>query len=134
MSGVHRVFVYGSLRAGQYNDINRLAPAPILLAAEAWVPGVLYDLGAYPGLVLDLEHGAPVHGEVYEIDDVLLAQLDEIEEIVSSADSEYQRKQVEVCSDHGRFRCWVYEINPACLAGRSQVPSGDWCLAMKVRS
>jgi gamma-glutamylcyclotransferase (GGCT)/AIG2-like uncharacterized protein YtfP len=38
----------------------------------------LYDLGAYPGLVSS-ESGRMIHGELYEIDDSLIARLDRIE-------------------------------------------------------
>ena len=43
---------------------------------QAKVRGCLYDLGEYPCLLLD-EAGSSVLGEVYEIDDEILRQLDE---------------------------------------------------------
>ena len=45
------VFVYGTLRQTGSNDITRLQPAPRFIG-RAVVAGVLYHLGAYPGLVL----------------------------------------------------------------------------------
>ena len=59
-----RVFVYGTLRKGQSNDINRMLPAPRYLG-RARLNGVMYHLGDYPGVVL----GGPrwVQGEVYEV-------------------------------------------------------------------
>jgi gamma-glutamylcyclotransferase (GGCT)/AIG2-like uncharacterized protein YtfP len=39
----------------------------------------LYDLGAYPGLVPSESEGRAIHGELYEIDDGLIARLDRIE-------------------------------------------------------
>jgi gamma-glutamylcyclotransferase (GGCT)/AIG2-like uncharacterized protein YtfP len=44
--------------------------------AEATVRGKLYDLGAYPGLVLD-EFSSLAAGEVYEVDDETLKQIDD---------------------------------------------------------
>src|SRR5213595_74777 len=51
------VFVYGTLRAGEVNDLNAAArkhgiAAPRLIGG-ATVAGRLYDFGTYPGLVLD---------------------------------------------------------------------------------
>jgi gamma-glutamylcyclotransferase (GGCT)/AIG2-like uncharacterized protein YtfP len=39
----------------------------------------LYDLGAYPGLVHAESEGRAIPGELYEIDDGLIARLDRIE-------------------------------------------------------
>ena len=58
------VFVYGTLRRGGSNDITRLRPAPRFLG-KAQVQGVLYHLGAYPGMALGGSHW--VQGEVYAI-------------------------------------------------------------------
>ena len=51
------VFVYGTLRAGEVNDISEAAArneiaAPNLLGT-ATVRGHLFDFGSYPGLVVD---------------------------------------------------------------------------------
>ena len=45
------VFVYGTLRRGGSNDITRLKPSP-RYAGPSQVAGVLYHLGAYPGMLL----------------------------------------------------------------------------------
>ncbi|MEY2809687.1 MAG: hypothetical protein RLZ66_1198, partial [Pseudomonadota bacterium] len=70
-----RVFVYGTLRRGQSNDINCKLPAPKYLG-RARVNGVMFHLGAYPGVVL----GGPrwVQGEVYEVTPDLEHALDEL--------------------------------------------------------
>ena len=70
------VFVYGTLRAGEVNDISEAAArndiaAPNLLGT-ATVRGHLFDFGSYPGLVVD-EAGVDVIGDVYEIEDELVA-------------------------------------------------------------
>ncbi len=46
--------------------------------ADAKVSGSLYDLGAYPGLLLN-ESDSLVIGEVYQVDDEILNKLDDIE-------------------------------------------------------
>ena len=88
------VFVYGTLRRGGSNDITRLAPSPRFLGT-AQVAGVLYHLGAYPGLVL----GGPqwVQGEVYGIAPALEQMLDEIEEVGGPTPTdEYFKREILV--------------------------------------
>lgn len=70
------VFVYGTLRRGGSNDITRLSPAPRWLGF-AQVAGMLFHLGAYPGMTLGGDR--PVHGEVYAIEPALETVLDAIE-------------------------------------------------------
>ena len=117
------VFVYGTLRRGQANDITRLVPAPRFIA-PATVSGTLYDLGAYPGLVLG--QGGPVQGEVYAITPALERQLDEIEEIYPQRRDEYRKRRINVVLPEGPLECIVYEINPAYVVGAAAIPGGDW--------
>src|SRR5690242_7755638 len=71
------VFVYGTLRAGEANDINRLHPAPGFLGFGV-VRGELFDFGRHPGIVLR-DGAAPVLGELYACAPELIRTLDEIE-------------------------------------------------------
>jgi len=122
------VFVYGTLRRGGINDINRLAPRPVF-QGSACVWGRLFDLGAYPGLLLASasDQGAcVVWGEVYAIDAALEGQLDLIEEIQGRPDDEYFRRQVSVKLGEQSLVCLVYEINPVRLVGRPLIDHGDW--------
>ena len=122
------VFVYGTLRRGGLNDINRLAPPPIFRGIGR-VLGDLFDLGAYPGLLLASpsdEEGRAVWGEVYAIDAALERQLDVIEEIQGRPDDEYFRRQVLVMVDGHSCACLVYEINPKRTEGRPLIDHGDW--------
>lgn len=119
------VFVYGTLRRGGSNDIGRLAPAPRWVG-DAVVAGTMYDLGAYPGVVLG---GAGcVRGEVYVVAPALLAVLDEIEEVYPQRSGEYLRREVQVQVAGRRLACQCYELSPARTAGRAVIASGDWML------
>ena len=69
----HLVFVYGTLRLGQRNDINLKTPQPLFMGM-AKVKGQLYSRGWYPGIRLGGDQW--VVGEVYDISPELLAQLD----------------------------------------------------------
>lgn len=115
----HFVFVYGTLRRGGAGAMSIRFPNSKFIA-EAKVSGSLYDLGAYPGLLLN-EADSLVTGEVYEVDDETLNQLDEFE-----AASHYLRKQVEISLDTQKRICWVYEPDPEFYSLRKLITSGNW--------
>ncbi len=117
------VFVYGTLRAGGSNDIRRFVPAPQRVG-EASICGVLYDLGAYPGLVLG--GGSRVRGEVYRIGPKLEAALDRLEAVADDDSGEFVKREAELLVGRRALRCLVYEIHPSRIAGRPVIASGDW--------
>lgn len=121
------VFVYGTLRRGGRNDINRLAPAPEYVGMGE-VQGVLYHFDWYPGLTLGGEEAVTVVGEVYRIAPELEDVLDRIEQIVPGADSEYFKREVDITVAGGTVTCLLYEINPARVRGRQAIGHGDWIL------
>ncbi len=125
------VFVYGTLCLGEQRDINKLDPRPRYIG-EACVPGTLFDLGTYPGIVLDGQ-GA-VCGEVYGISAELETLLDEIEEVWPQQTGEYAKREVQVeltdignhdC-DTGSMSCLVYEIAASRTEGKPVIEGGDW--------
>lgn len=123
----HLIFVYGSLRRGGASAMSLSFPDSKFIA-EAKVSGSLYDLGAYPGLLLN-ESNSLVTGEVYEVDDELLSKLDEFE-----ATSDYVRKQVEISLGTHKRMCWTYEPNPESYSLRTLITSGDWIEYAKTKT
>ena len=117
------VFVYGTLRRGGRNDIARFRPEPFHVA-DAAIAGTLYDLGAYPGVVLDGK--GRVVGEIYSIEPEVEAALDVLEEVADDDSGEYIRRHVTVEAGAQHFECLVYEIHPSRIAGRAVIRSGDW--------
>ena len=125
------VFVYGTLRRGEQRDINLLKPTPLFMG-YGQTPGVLYDLGAYPGVRLG--GSQYVYGEVYQIGLELERQLDEIEEVWPQQTGEYTRQAVRVAftgasvgSGPGAAQtCLVYEIADKRTSGMPVIVSGDW--------
>lgn len=87
---------------------------------DAKVSGSLYDLGEYPGMLLD-KSTSLVIGEVYEVDEKLLNILDQFE-----ASSDYWRKQVEISLGGATKTGWTYEPKPELCAQRQLITSGDW--------
>ena len=121
------VFVYGTLRRGGRNDINRLRPEPRYVGMGE-VQGTLYHIDWYPGLTLGGEDAVTVVGEVYEIGAELEALLDEIEQIVPGESSEYFKRELAIEVLGHPVQCLVYEINPERVRGRKVIGHGDWIL------
>ena len=115
----HLVFVYGTLRRGGAGAMLERFPNARFIA-DAKVSGSLYDLGAYPGLLLN-ESNSTVTGEVYEVDDKTLNELDDFE-----ASTNYWRKQVEILLGAQSRMGWTYEPNPEFHSLRTLITSGDW--------
>ena len=124
---LRHVFVYGTLRRGGINDINRLHPRPRFVGT-AQVRGVLYHLGDYPGMTLGGNEW--VHGEVYAVDPALEPALDEIEDLGSHPTDEYVKRQISVDVDGQCLECLVYEINPRYAIPALRVKEGDWMKAI----
>lgn len=123
------VFVYGTLRAGEANDLRVAAakrgiPEPELLGT-AMLHGRLYDFGAYPGLVLD-PTGTAVRGDVYRIDAALVPVLDEIEEVYPGGDALFLRENHAVMLGSEAVDCIVYPVSPKHIVGRAVITGGDW--------
>ena len=117
------VFVYGTLRKGQRNDINLYQPQPLYIGSS-WVNGQLYSRGWYPGIRLGGEQS--VVGEVYQVSAQLLAQLDVLEEVAPVPSGEYQRIQMEVVCGERQLVCEMYELSARCAAQSTVIEEGDW--------
>jgi gamma-glutamylcyclotransferase (GGCT)/AIG2-like uncharacterized protein YtfP len=123
----HLVFVYGTLRRGSAGAMSIRFPASKFIA-DAKVSGSLFDLGAYPGLLIN-ESNSLVIGEAYEVDDEILNKLDDFE-----SSSHYSRKQVEISLGTGRRIGWTYEPNPEFYSARTLITSGDWIEFAKTKT
>lgn len=123
------VFVYGTLRAGEINDINvaaaRHAIAEPRLVGRTSVTGRLFDFGPYPGMFADAD-AAPVIGDVYEIDDALVPVLDEIEEVYPGVQGLFLADEVSVEVAGRQMACLFYPVARASVDGRPEIRCGDW--------
>jgi gamma-glutamylcyclotransferase (GGCT)/AIG2-like uncharacterized protein YtfP len=109
------IFVYGTLRRGERNHhelfgarfVARVVTAPVY---------ELVDLGAYPAL---LEGGeTAVSGELYEVEDHHVGQLDRFEEVPAM----YDRKEVMIPGSDA-----LAYIMRRDIAGEApRIDSGDW--------
>jgi gamma-glutamylcyclotransferase (GGCT)/AIG2-like uncharacterized protein YtfP len=130
------VFVYGTLRAGEINDISVAAskhdisaPKPI---GTATLAGRLYDFGAYPGLVID-SSGVPVVGEVYEIEDALVPVLDEIERVYPGVEGLFCAREAMVSVACTIVPCRLYPVSEKMVAGLTEIRAGDWVAYRRTR-
>lgn len=122
------LFVYGTLRSSQAPPKLHELLAPLARLGTATTPGVLYDLGPYPGAVFGGD--AQIVGEVLELpdDSELLAILDDYEGFDANdlQGSLYLRVRRTVILADGRpLECWAYSYNGD-LTGRPMIPGGDY--------
>lgn len=129
-SEVRQVFVYGTLRRGEANDITRLLPPPRFIGFGQ-IAGTMYDLGAYPGVRLG--GSSIVFGEVYEISPTLEGILDEIEEVYPQERDEYVKCMIPVSVQGRVLACIVYEIGLRFVHGKSVLLGGDWTRRLRDR-
>jgi gamma-glutamylcyclotransferase (GGCT)/AIG2-like uncharacterized protein YtfP len=117
------VFVYGTLRRGDDNDITRLQPPPRFVGV-APMAGSMFHLGAYPGVTLG--GTGVVQGEVYAISEALERVLDGIESGYPAQSDEYAKRETTVTVNGVLLDCIVYEIDAKYIAGKPHIASGDW--------
>ena len=99
-----KIFVYGTLKRG-FGANRYLLNCP-LVAPEAVIEGAhMVSLGGFPGVFLKGRPGTSgqVYGEVYEVDDTTLKNLDMYE----SNGSFYQRRKVTTTAG---MEVEVYEL------------------------
>ncbi|MFD4840533.1 gamma-glutamylcyclotransferase [Achromobacter sp. NPDC058515] len=127
------VFVYGTLRAGEINDLAQAAasrglPAPCHVG-PASVPGMLVDFGDWPGLI-PADNGRRVRGDVFRVDPALIALMDEIEEYVPGQPCLFVRREIEArleAPDRGGLvTCQYYPVDPALCAAAVAIAGEDW--------
>jgi gamma-glutamylcyclotransferase (GGCT)/AIG2-like uncharacterized protein YtfP len=126
---MQHVFVYGTLRAGEANDIGVAAArhgiAPPTLIGTASMRGRLFDFGDYPGPAVDPAAGSVV-GDVYAIDDALVAVLDEIEEVYPGVEGLFLARETMIDVGATSVRCRFYPVARASVKGLPEIRGGDW--------
>ena len=120
---IRHVFVYGTLRKGDSNDITKLTPAPVYIG-NSIIKGNMYYLGGYPGVILG--GSGHIMGEVYAITEPLERLLDGIESEYPAQANEYAKRELTIVMDEQSLACIVYEINTTYIKDKPQIMSGDW--------
>jgi gamma-glutamylaminecyclotransferase len=110
-----RVFVYGTLKRGRGNH-HFLQGQRYIGKGNTLPRYALYDLGGYPGMVETEDQPAAIAGEIWEVDDDCLAELDELESI---ADGEYARVWLRELEAFAYVYEWPVDSD-------SRVPGDSW--------
>ena len=118
---MHRLFIYGSLLSSESNH-RALRDARCLGEARTLPEHTLYDLGPYPALVRG--GSTAVTGELYEVDDTLLAELDAFEAVPRL----FERATIAL-ADGTTAETYVWTHPPKGNA----IPSGDYRLRFSSR-
>jgi len=126
------LFVCGTLRSGLAPDEVAGLMRRMLRIGAASVPGRLYDLGDYPGAVLDPDCDAKIIGEVFQLPDdgASLAALDAYEGIdpQDSGRSLFVRREAEITLEVGaKLQCWIYVYNGQ-VGSAPLITSGDYLI------
>jgi gamma-glutamylcyclotransferase (GGCT)/AIG2-like uncharacterized protein YtfP len=134
------LFTYGTLQSGHAPAAIASAAARLRHIGEGHIRGTLYNLGRYPGAILNANLAdmnarnanatRKVYGTVYELPDhhALLRRLDDYEEYFPNAPalSQYLRVLHPVELAVGQvLECWIYVYNRDVRSARV-VESGRW--------
>lgn len=119
------LFVYGTLR--RHEDNHQFLKGARCLAEQAWGNGELFDTGhGYP--TLKLNDNGKVHGELYEVSQSLLPQLDDLEDYVEGRETNlYDRIFTTVYTDVGHSEAMVY-VHAGETQKLEKITHGDWKL------
>jgi gamma-glutamylcyclotransferase (GGCT)/AIG2-like uncharacterized protein YtfP len=121
------IFVYGTLRSGEANDVNRLDPRPRFLGFGV-VEGDLFNFGRHPGIVLR-EGASRVLGELYACAPALIRTLDDIELNYPERPGLYRQAWRDVACGGRTLRCLVYELTDEGVSSLGRFPPAelmDW--------
>jgi gamma-glutamylcyclotransferase (GGCT)/AIG2-like uncharacterized protein YtfP len=124
-----RLFAYGTLMRGESRFFH-VEPECLASVLLAQAPGVLHDLGEFPGMVMTEQPGACVRGELLRHCQPgrWLSTIDRMEGFRShdSPDNRHRRVLLDVSTDEGvTCRAWCY-VHAGPLPAGTRIPSGDW--------
>ena len=109
------LFVYGTLLRTFESSMTRFLKENGKFVSEGRVAGRLYDLGTYPGLILDDRSKMMIKGEIIELRDPqqVLLILDQYEGFDPNhpGQGEYRRALISVKAGSHHFECWSYLYN-----------------------
>lgn len=113
---MHKVFVYGTLKAG-FGNHHILEESKFLQVGETEPTFTMISLGGFPGI---LDFGTTsIKGEVYEVDKETLARLDRLE----GHPRWYKRTPITL-NDGFEVETYIY---PSDLGyGKEVIESGSW--------
>ena len=123
------IFLYGTLMPQYAPDAIRSAVQSLHHVGDGWVYGWLYDMGAFPALVLH-PHAPKAFGTVFALpsEGNILTQFDGYEEFYPdnvAASLFVRQKTMVTLTDSRALTCWVYVYNRA-IGRATLIPSGKY--------
>lgn len=97
------VFFYGTLKTGGQSH-HLLAGAEFLGPARTLPLYRMYAISWHPGVILDQANGTAIHGELWAVDDILLARLDRYEGVPVL----FTREAIAVLGDVGDVQAYFF--------------------------
>lgn len=122
----HLLFVYGTLLQKD-NQFGVYLKKHCIFLSSGKIKGRLYDIGEYPGLLLDTD-GYFIHGSIYSIDsEEVLHALDAYEGVGPDEEQPnlYLRMNCPVVTNNGESDAWVYVYNLP-IEGLPEIPLGNY--------
>ena len=114
-----KIFVYGSLKKNQSaHEFLTTHQATFLKEAVTTPNYHIYSISWFPGMVVDELVSGGVHGEVYEVSDECMRQLDRYE----GAPSLFRREEVTL-ADGDTAIAYLFNQN---FSNRPRIESGVW--------
>ena len=111
---INYLFVYGTLLDNR-NEFAIYLKQNCSFYTDGKLKGLLFDIGEYPGVVLQTDTGGFVYGDVFQINsvDTTLKILDEYEGFGNNElqPNEFIRKIEEINTPLGLLKCWIYLYN-----------------------
>lgn len=121
------IVLYGTLMRGydnydKFNLSNRLS-----YIKKTKFNGIMYDIGGYPGVIVEEDNNRIIEGELYYIrDQSLLPKLDDFESYYpeNTKNSLYIRELIELESPKS-IKAWIYLYNKS-VNDKDVVKSNNW--------
>jgi gamma-glutamylaminecyclotransferase len=99
-----KLFVYGTLKSGQYFHNEYMSKAELICNAQAGSDYALY-IDAIPSMIKEHNTDMPVKGELYKVDEEILKKLDDLE----GHPNVYHREPIDVYTEDGKkIMAWAY--------------------------
>lgn len=122
---MHKVFVYGTLLSGYGNWEWALKDETCLGEAETLPEYTLLHLGGFPGLIEGGE--TAIKGEVYEVGDETLEDLDGLEGVCHEAPETGLYRRVTITLANGQeVHTYIYNQNSTWRSYDRIIESGSW--------
>lgn len=121
---MHRIFVFGTLKEGfpnfSVNNGTRVVGSYVTKPKyELYLVGPRFT----PWIIPDQGNGMPIAGEVYEVDDKGLAQMDELERI--NYPDGYQRATIDIVNNDNQQEQSVFiYVKQAAQLDRTEIQAG----------